>query len=107
MVGEEGTEHNQSHSVNAPIPETDVPPMSFDATPTLSSRPFENASRTAGLEFVDLSIVKPDPDAVDLAPGDFALKNQVLPMGIDNGVLYVAVGNASSLAAVDDLGILL
>jgi len=42
-----------------------------------------------------------------LLVGDFALKNQVLPMRIDGDALYVAIGSVASLAAVDDLTILL
>jgi len=59
------------------------------------------------LRFVDLEIVKPQPDALALAPGDFALKHQVLPLSIDKGVLVVAIGSPDSLPAVDDLGVLL
>jgi len=61
----------------------------------------------AGFEFVDLSIVKPEESAMALLPGDFALKNQVLPMRVDGDALIVAIGSVASLAAVDDLTILL
>ncbi len=37
-----------------------------------------------GFEWVDLDEVKPQEAAVRLAPGDFALKNQVLPIRIDS-----------------------
>jgi len=77
--------------------------MSFD-TLTSIIEPAKDGS--VGLEYVDLAVVRPDHEAVDLAPGDFALKHQVLPMGIEDGVLLVAIGSAASLAAVDDLGIL-
>lgn len=59
------------------------------------------------LPFVDLETTKPEASALSLAPGDFALKNQVLPLWIENGVLIVAIGSRSSLAAVDDLAVLL
>jgi general secretion pathway protein E len=62
---------------------------------------------TRGLEFVDLNLQRPDPEAIDLAPGEFALRHQVLPIGLDGEVLIVGIGSAESLAAVDDLGILL
>src|SRR5688572_5804614 len=61
----------------------------------------------AGFEFVDLQIVKPEESAMMLAPGDFALKNQVLPMAMDGEVLIVAMGSLASLTSVDDLGILI
>ncbi|AIE87564.1 Type IV fimbrial assembly, ATPase PilB [Fimbriimonas ginsengisoli Gsoil 348] len=60
-----------------------------------------------GYEFVDLNLVKPDPDAIALAPGDFAMKNKVLPLGFDGESLVVAMGSPQSLGSVDDLGILL
>ena len=60
-----------------------------------------------GLEHVDLAEQRPDPKAVDLAPGEFALKYQVLPIGFDGATLVVAIGGIASLGAVDDLGILL
>ncbi|HWD40189.1 MAG TPA: GspE/PulE family protein, partial [Fimbriimonas sp.] len=59
------------------------------------------------LRFVDLETLKPQPEALSLAPGDFALKHQVLPLYIEHGVLYVAIGSEESLGAVDDLGIIL
>jgi general secretion pathway protein E len=58
-------------------------------------------------EWVDLDEVKPTDDAVALAPGDFALKHQALPMSIDNGVLVVAIGAPESLTSVDELGTIL
>jgi general secretion pathway protein E len=61
----------------------------------------------AGLHFVDLEETKPDPDALGLAPGEYALNQQVLPIRIENGVLVVAIGSTASLQAVDDLGILI
>ncbi len=68
-----------------------------------------------GFEWVDLDEVKPQEAAVRLAPGDFALKNQVLPIRIDSipglpdapGTLVCAIGSPESLGAVDDLGTLL
>lgn len=60
-----------------------------------------------GLPFVDLGETKPDPMAMDLVPGDYALKHQVLPLGLEHGVLTCAIGSAESLQAIDDLGILI
>src|SRR5690242_5126433 len=79
--------------------------------------PFSNAAETtrleearqqaeAGLEVVDLHIVKPEEMALQMAPGDFALKNQVLPLAMDGDVLVVALGSIEGLQAVDDLGVL-
>lgn len=60
-----------------------------------------------GYEFVDLQVVKPEESALQLAPGEFALRNQVLPLAMDGETLVVAMGSPESLTAVDDLGILL
>lgn len=56
---------------------------------------------------LDLTEVKPDPEALELVPGEYALKHQVLPVAIESGVLIVAIGGLEHLQAVDDLGILL
>ncbi len=59
------------------------------------------------LPFVDLRVVKPDPQAVAMSPGDFANRHQVLPLYVERGILYAAIGSEASLQAVDDLGVLL
>ena len=60
-----------------------------------------------GFEWVDLEEVKPSEAAIRLAPPDFALKHQLLPIAIEGDVLVVAIGVPQSLSAVDDLGVLL
>jgi general secretion pathway protein E len=60
-----------------------------------------------GFETVDLEEVKPTEEAIRLAPGDFALKYQALPIAVEDGVLVVAIGSPQSLGAVDDLAVLL
>ncbi len=59
-----------------------------------------------GLERVDLEVTKPQEAAMALAPGEFALKYQVLPLYLEGETLVVAIGQITSLPAVDDLGIL-
>ena len=61
----------------------------------------------ARLPSVDLTVVKPESDALELVPGEYALKHQVLPISLENGTLIVAVGSLEQLQAVDDLGVLL
>jgi type II secretion system protein E len=65
------------------------------------------AASEYGLPFFDLAERKPDPVAIDRVPGDYALKHQILPVDEEGGVLVCAIGTIDSLAAVDDLGILL
>jgi general secretion pathway protein E len=60
-----------------------------------------------GFEWIDLEEVHPTQEALALAPGDFALKFQVLPLEVDGNTLVAAIGSPESLAAVDDLGTLL
>jgi type II secretion system protein E len=71
------------------------------------SNDMNGGNTTFGLEFIDLNVRKPSIEAITLAPGDFALKHQVLPIDIVDGLLIVGIGSIESLAAVDDLGILL
>jgi len=66
-----------------------------------------NSNAAIALEFVDLNAYKPNPEALAMAPGDFALKHQVLPISLEGEMLVVGIGSLESLAAVDDLGILL
>lgn len=60
-----------------------------------------------GLETIDLNVMRPDPMALELSPGEFAMKNQILPMFFDGDTVVTAMGNISSLQAIDDLGILI
>ncbi|MBX7134913.1 MAG: Flp pilus assembly complex ATPase component TadA [Fimbriimonadaceae bacterium] len=60
-----------------------------------------------GLPFVDLAELKPDPLAIDLVPGDYALKYQILPFALDGEILICAIASIDSLGALDDLGILI
>ena len=63
--------------------------------------------RAIGLDFIDLESFRPDPAIMSLAPGDFALRCQVLPFREEHGTLLVAIGSLDNLQAVDDLGVLL
>jgi type II secretion system protein E len=59
-----------------------------------------------GLPIIDLATIKPEPDAIALSPGDFALKNQVLPLRIEGDRLVVAIASIHSIPACDDLSVL-
>lgn len=60
-----------------------------------------------GFEWLNLEDVKPSEEAIRLAPGNFALTHQVLPIAVEGDTLVVAIGAPESLAAADDLGVLL
>lgn len=79
--------------------------MSLELEPPAPIDPPRPSSRK--LPFVDLRKVKPEPEALALAPGEFALKHQVLPLSFERGILVVAVASPDSLGAVDDLGVML
>lgn len=78
--------------------------MSLDIS--LPKPPKEEPTMVNGFEFVDLQLVKPEHDALEMAPGEFALKQQILPLALDGDTLIVAMGSLQSLPAVDDLGVL-
>ncbi|HSI72085.1 MAG TPA: ATPase, T2SS/T4P/T4SS family, partial [Fimbriimonas sp.] len=85
---------NDDMSINLPFrEEIDL------AVPTFETRD--------GFEVVDLASIKPNHDAMALAPGEFALKNQVLPIGFEGETLIVAMPEAQRLQAVDDLSVLI
>src|SRR5579884_30498 len=69
--------------------------------------PTESVPMQDGFEWIDLEEVKPSEEAIRMAPGDFALKHQILPMAIEGNVLVVAIGAPQSLAAADELSVLL
>jgi type II secretion system protein E len=78
--------------------------MTSGATATQNLLP---TTLVAGLPMVDLAEIKPNEAAMELAPGEFALRNQVLPLYFEGDVLVAAIGTPSSLPALDDLSILL
>ncbi len=67
----------------------------------------QNGEDPSQLPRLDLTDLKIDQEILALVPGDYALKHQVLPVGIESNILIVAIGGIDSLRAVDDLGILL
>ncbi len=81
--------------------------MSIEISPTNQRDTGSLVPLLNEFEAVDLNLVKPDPEAIAMAPGEFALKNQILPMALDGETLVVAMGSIEALPAVDDLGILI
>ena len=67
----------------------------------------DDKSTIPGLPWIDLEEVKSEESALDLPPGEFALRHQVLPIRVEGPYLVVAIGSAENLAAIDDLSILL
>ncbi|HWD37552.1 MAG TPA: type II secretion system ATPase GspE [Fimbriimonas sp.] len=81
--------------------------MSIELSPTTGNEGNPLAPLLNEFETVDLNLVKPEPEALAMAPGEFALKNQILPLALDGETLVVAMGSLNALSAVDDLGILI
>lgn len=75
--------------------------------PTTDAFPDSLTRITDSFEWVDLEEVKPEDSAIHLAPPDFALKYQLLPMRLEGEILVVAIGTPEALGAVDELGVLL
>ncbi|MHC5021028.1 MAG: GspE/PulE family protein, partial [Planctomycetota bacterium] len=59
-----------------------------------------------GLEYRDLSEVKPDPEVLAQVPPKFLHQSGVLPFERQNGTLHVAVADPLDLAPLEDLRVL-
>ncbi|MCC6403140.1 MAG: Flp pilus assembly complex ATPase component TadA [Fimbriimonadaceae bacterium] len=59
-----------------------------------------------GLERIDLTEFVPQASALDLVPGEFALRRQVFPLMVDHGTLVAAISSIQQLAALDELSVL-
>ena len=57
----------------------------------------------AGIERVDLSRVRVDPEALKKVSNQFALEHKLLPISLSQNRLTVAMGNPFDLAALDQL----
>lgn len=62
---------------------------------------------TIGIPFEDIELVKPQPEAIEMVPREFAVHNQVLPLAILEDSLKVAIGSLDRLPATDDLSVLI
>jgi type II secretion system protein E len=89
----------------------DVTPLPIEPEPEPQvvnvSEALAPVTTVAGLPMVDLGEIRPNEAAMELAPGEFALKNQVLPILFEGDVVVAAIGSAASLPALDDLSILI
>ena len=81
--------------------------MSTDLRSTTDLSLKEPLPTMGSMEFVDLTLTKPDPQAMMLAPAEFVQKHQILPLGFEGDVLIVAMANIDGLQAIDDLGVLI
>src|ERR1041385_7304822 len=64
---------------------------------------YEAKAQEMGVPFVDLSVYKPDPSAINVVPEHVAKRLNVIPVKKDNTILYVAMGDTNNIQAADDL----
>ncbi len=64
---------------------------------------YEAKAQEMQVAFVDLSVYKPDPSAINVVPEHVAKRHNVLPVKKDNNTLYVAMADTNNLTATDDL----
>ena len=55
----------------------------------------------AGFPFVDLDKFKPEQKALDALPAEITRQHESLPIKLDEGILYVAMGTMDDLEALD------
>jgi type IV pilus assembly protein PilB len=64
---------------------------------------YEAKAQEMGVPFVDLTVFKPDPSALNVVPEHVAKRYNVIPVRKDNNTLYVAMADTNNLNAADDL----
>ena len=64
---------------------------------------YEAKAQELGLPFVDLSVYKPDPSALNVIPAHIAKRHSVVPVKKDGNMLYVAMSDPNNITAQDDL----
>jgi type II secretory ATPase GspE/PulE/Tfp pilus assembly ATPase PilB-like protein len=52
--------------------------------------------------FMDASTVSPDPKLVTMLPEDFAQRNVVMPLSVENGVMNIVMANPENFMAVEE-----
>ena len=64
---------------------------------------YEAKAQEMGVPFVDLTVYKPDPSAINVVPEHVAKRHNVIPVKKDNNILYVAMADTNNIQAADDL----
>ena len=72
---------------------------------TSEERIAETLARQKGLEHVDLSVVRVDRAAATLIPERLARRRGVIPIGIEDGHLRLAMSDPLDIATIDDVAI--
>ncbi len=64
---------------------------------------YEAKAQEIQVHFVDLSVFKPEPSAINVVPEHIAKRHNVVPVKKEGNTLYVAMADINNLNAVDDL----
>ena len=60
-----------------------------------------------GIPYEDIELLKPQPEAIEMVPREFAVHNQILPLAVLQNSLKVAIASIDRLQAIDDLSVLI
>jgi ornithine carbamoyltransferase len=64
---------------------------------------YEARAHRLGQPFIDVTVYRPDPDALGAVPVEVATRLNVLPVKIDGKILYVAMSDTNDMVAADEL----
>ncbi len=59
-----------------------------------------------GIQYIDFSTIRPDPNAVAVVPRELANRYTLMPVSIEDGELVVAMADPQNVLALDDLRII-
>ncbi len=59
-----------------------------------------------GIQYIDFSTIRPDPNAVAVVPRELAERYTLMPVSIQDGELVVAMADPQNVLALDDLRII-
>src|SRR5947209_8366178 len=64
---------------------------------------YESRAQEMQVPFVDLTVYKPDPSAINVVPEHVAKRHNILPIKKDGTTLYVAMSDLNNIQANDDI----
>jgi len=64
---------------------------------------YESKAQEMQVPFVDLTVYKPDPSAINVVPEHVAKRHNIMPIKKDGTTLYVAMSDLNNITANDDI----
>jgi ornithine carbamoyltransferase len=64
---------------------------------------YEARAHRLGQLFIDVTVYRPDPDALRAVPVEVATRLNILPVKIDGKILYVAMSDTNDISVADEL----